>query len=126
MGSVNVVIVVEVGRVVVVRVDVSGVSRVIRKSPNRNSLPPGGPSTLDADGPEAPTGVVDTEGENAGVGMLSLGSTESETWLGELMMMTEEGLSWPGGATKLNHWIRASGVGVEEGPASIHPTCMSR
>ncbi len=57
---------------------------------------------------------------------MSLGSTESETWLGELMMMTEEGLSWPRGATKLNHWTTAPGVGVEEGPASNHLTGMSR
>ncbi len=74
--------------------------------------------------PELSASLFDTEGENAGEGMLSLGSTESETWLGELMMMTEEGLSWPGGATKLNHWIRASGVGVDRGGAGVDPPDM--
>jgi hypothetical protein len=58
VGSVNAVIVVEAGRVIAVRVDVSGVSRAIRKSPNNTSLPLGGPSTLDAAGPEAPSGAA--------------------------------------------------------------------
>ena len=93
-------------RVVVVSVDVSGVSRTIRKLPNITPLPSGGPSALDAAGPEAPSGETQGDGEQ------SLGSTESEMWLGELMMMTEEeGLFWPGGATKLNHWTTTSGVG---------------
>jgi hypothetical protein len=76
--------------------------------------------------PELPASLSDTEVETAGEDVLSLGSTELETWLGELMMMTEEGLSWPRGATKLNHWTTSPGVGVGEGPASIHPTSLSR
>jgi hypothetical protein len=76
--------------------------------------------------PELPVSLSDTEGETEGEGEPSLGSTESETWLGKMMMMTEEGLSWPREATKLNHWTTAPGVGVEEGPASIHLTGLAR
>ncbi len=47
--------------------------------------------------------LFDTEVETAGGDSQSLGSTELETWLGEPMTITEEGLSWPEGATKLNH-----------------------
>jgi len=66
--------------------------------------------------------VVGTEGENS----QSLDSTELEAWLGELMSTMEEGLSWLEGATKLNHWTTSFGVGVGEGPASIHLTSISR
>ena len=76
--------------------------------------------------PELPASLSGTAVETAGEGVLSLGSTKSEMGLGELMMMTEKGLSWPGGATKLNHWTTTPGVGVKEGPASIHLTCLSR
>jgi hypothetical protein len=76
--------------------------------------------------PELPASLSDTKGETVGEGEQSLGSTESETWLGELMMMTEEGLSWHGGATKLNHWTTVPVVGVEEGLASIHLTGLTR
>jgi hypothetical protein len=56
---------------------------------------------------------------------------ELETWLGELALTKEEGLrrrgaSWLEGAAKPNHWTTDPGVGVEEGPASIHLTYLSR
>ena len=77
--------------------------------------------------PELPASLSDTEGETEEEGVLSLGSTESEMWLGELMMMTkEEGLSCPRGATKLNHWTTSPGVGLAEGPASIHLIGLAR
>ena len=70
--------------------------------------------------------VLGTEGGDS----QSPDSTELETWLGE-MISTEEGLrsggaSWLEGATKLNHWTTAPGVGVGEGPASIHMEGLSR
>jgi hypothetical protein len=70
--------------------------------------------------------LSNTEVETTGEDEQSFDSIELETWLGELMMMTEEGLSWPGGATELNHWTTTPSVGVGEGPASIHMTCLSR
>jgi hypothetical protein len=76
--------------------------------------------------PELLALLFDTEVETAGGDSQSLGSTKLETWLGDLMTITEEGLSWPEGATKLNHWTTTPGVGVGEGPASIHLTGMSR
>ncbi len=77
--------------------------------------------------PELAATLSDTKGETEGEGEQSLGSTESEMWLGELMMMTEEeGLYWLGGATKLNHWTTSSGVGLAEGSASIHLTGLAR
>jgi len=39
-----------------------------------------------------PASLCDTEVETAGEDVQSLDSTELETWLGELMMMAEEGL----------------------------------
>ena len=76
--------------------------------------------------PGLPTSLCDMEVESAGGDVPSLDSMELEMWLGELTMMTEEGLSWPGLASKLDHWTTAPGVGVGEGPASIHMTCLSR
>jgi len=43
--------------------------------------------------PELLASLFDTEVETAGGDSPTLGSTELETWLGELMTMTEEGLS---------------------------------
>jgi hypothetical protein len=58
---------------------------------------------------------------------MSFDSAELETWLGELMLTSEEeGLSWHVGGTKLNHWITTLGVGIGERPASIHLTGLSR
>ncbi len=76
--------------------------------------------------PGLPASLSDTEVETVGEDVQSLDSMELETWLGEVMMMTEEGLSWPGGVTKLDHWTTAPGFGVGEGLASIHLTCLSR
>ncbi len=76
--------------------------------------------------PGLPASLSDTEVETTGEDVQSLDSTELETWLGDLMKMTEEGMFWPGGATKLKHWTTANGVGVGEGPTSIHLTGMSR
>jgi hypothetical protein len=77
----------------------------------------------------SPSGTVRaTEGGDS----QSLDSTEFETWLGEMLSTKEEeglrrgGASWLEGATKLNHWTITPGVGVGEGPASIHLTCLSR
>jgi len=70
--------------------------------------------------PELPASLSDTEGETEGEGVPSLGSTESEMWLGKLMMMTkEEGMSWPRGGDEAEpldnnprRWV-SGGAGVD-------------
>ena len=65
--------------------------------------------------PELPASLSDTEVETAGGDSHSLGSTELETWPGELMMMTEERgavLAWGGDeAGPLDHIPRGWGRG---------------